>query len=246
MHADNARLRTYEYAALTDIQRWSGAPAGEGLFDTLVAFENYPLEATTAAAALPIAEVQGSERPHNPLTLACLPGPELAFRLFYDDYYYDAASLERLFADLTRVFEALAQDLSARVAAIELLSPAERRQVVSDWNATAVPYPRDASLPQLFAAQVARTPEAVAVAFGAERLSYRALDARADQLAGYLRAMGVLPGDKVAVCLDRSQRADRQHVGRILKAGGVYVPLDPSTRRNAWRSCLPIPRRRSC
>ena len=96
-----------------------------------------------------------------------------------------------------------------------------------EWNATAREYPRDATLAQLFEAQVSRSPEAIALIDGAERFSYAELNARANQVAHRLRMLGVGPGKLVGVCVKRSWRMIVGILG-VLKAGGAYVPLDPA------------------
>src|SRR5262249_24579060 len=101
----------------------------------------------------------------------------------------------------------------------------ERRTLLQEWTATARALPA-ATLPQLFAAQAAKTPDAVAVVFEGEQLSYGELDARANQLAHHLRALGVGAESVVGVCLERSPALVVALIG-ILKAGGGYLPLDP-------------------
>src|SRR5262249_27136060 len=112
------------------------------------------------------------------------------------------------------------------IGALDLLSAAERRSVLSDFNATARAVPA-ATLPQLFAAQVANSPQATAVVFEDESLSYGELDARANRLAHHLRALGVGPEVVVGLCLERSLEMLVALIG-ILKAGGAYLPLDPA------------------
>jgi amino acid adenylation domain-containing protein len=108
-----------------------------------------------------------------------------------------------------------------------LRTEAERHRVLIEWNDTAAAYPHDSCLHQLFEAQVERTPDAVAVVYEDQRLTYRELDQRANQLAHYLRARGVGPEVLVGLCVERSPEMMIGLLG-ILKAGGAYVPLDPS------------------
>ncbi len=112
-----------------------------------------------------------------------------------------------------------------------LLSPAEKQQILIDWNRTAVEYPSDACVHQLLEAQVERTPGAIAVIYQGKRLSYHELNRRANQLAHYLRQRGVGPGILVGVMMERSAEMMVAVLG-VLKAGGAYVPLDPSYPRN--------------
>ena len=108
-----------------------------------------------------------------------------------------------------------------------LLTPEERRQQLVEWNAIEAEYPQDRCIHELFEEQVERTPDAVAVVFEDQRLTYRELNARANQLAHYLQKLGVGPEALVGLCLDRSLDMVVGLLG-ILKAGGAYVPMDPS------------------
>src|SRR4030095_5497086 len=116
-------------------------------------------------------------------------------------------------------------DLS--LAALPLLDEVERRELLSKWAGPGEDYRRAESLHQLFEEQVARTPNAVAISFEEERLTYAELNARANRLAHHLRAQGVGAETLVALCFDRSPEMVVAILG-ILKAGGAYVPLEPA------------------
>src|SRR5207248_74364 len=103
----------------------------------------------------------------------------------------------------------------------------ERQQLLVDWNATQAAYPKDKCIHLLFEAQVERTPEAVAVVFDRQQLTYRELNQRANQLAHYLQKLSVGPDVLVGICVERSLEMVVGLLG-ILKAGGAYVPLDPT------------------
>ena len=126
---------------------------------------------------------------------------------------------------LLRLLEGMVGDPDRAIGSLDLLTPPERRRILCDWNDTARAVP-SATLPELFAGQVARTPDAVAVVFGEERLSYRELDAGSSRLAHHLRGLGVGPEVVVGLCLERSPAMVVGLIG-ILKAGGAYLPLDP-------------------
>src|SRR5579884_1290063 len=108
-----------------------------------------------------------------------------------------------------------------------LLTERERQQLLVEWNSSATDYPRRSCVQQLFEEQVQRTPEAVAVIYEDEQLSYQDLNRRANQLAHHLRVLGVGPEVRVGLCVERSLEMMIGVLG-ILKAGGVYVPLDPA------------------
>jgi non-ribosomal peptide synthetase component F len=122
------------------------------------------------------------------------------------------------------------QNTGGTVAQLELLTEAERRQLLAEWNETRADYPRDRCVHELFAARAASAPGSVAVTYEDERLTYAELDARANQLAHRLRKLGVGPESLVAVSIERSLEMVVGVLG-VLKAGGAYVPLDPSYPR---------------
>ena len=121
----------------------------------------------------------------------------------------------------------VAADAGARLSELELLDESERRELLVAWNGARRPYPREACVHELFEAQAERTPEAVALEYAGERVSYRELNARANRLARRLRALGVEADARVGLCVERSIEMVVALLG-ILKAGAAYVPLDPA------------------
>ncbi|HEX6289377.1 MAG TPA: amino acid adenylation domain-containing protein, partial [Herpetosiphonaceae bacterium] len=227
-------LRQYEYSPLAQVQRWSDVPQGQPLFESIVVFENYPIASLTAARradiGLAISDVRTIEQSNYALTLAAVPGQELTLRLNYDSQRFDRERIDRLLGHLETLLAGFAADPDQPLGAVPLLTEAEQRLLMS-WNATTTAFPTDTAIHHLFAAQAARTPDAVALVCGAETLTYRALDQRANQLAHHLRRLGVggCPQGEVGVglYLDRSLDLVVGLLG-ILKAGGAYVPLDPA------------------
>src|SRR5258708_31706364 len=135
--------------------------------------------------------------------------------------------MERLAGHYEKGLEGRVGDVEQRVGELPLLTEAEREQVVEGWNRTEVEYEKEyGSVQSWFEAQVERTPQAVALVYEGQELSYEELNGRANQLARYLRRQGVGPGVRVGVCVERSLE---MVVGllAVLKAGGAYVPLDP-------------------
>src|SRR5262249_48040265 len=125
-----------------------------------------------------------------------------------------------------RLLEAAVAEPERAIGSLEILSPQEHRTILYDWNDTAQAIP-SATLPELFEAQVAKSPDAIAVVFEEHSLSYGALNARANQLAPRLRDRGVGAESVVGLCVERSPEMIIGLIG-ILKAGGAYLPLDPS------------------
>ncbi|HEX7186575.1 MAG TPA: amino acid adenylation domain-containing protein, partial [Thermoanaerobaculia bacterium] len=143
---------------------------------------------------------------------------------------FDAATAERMLGHLGNLLRGMAADPRRRISGIEILSPAERRQIVEEWAGAASDYPRDQPVHALFEEQARRTPGKVALVFQDEETTYAELNARANQLARHLRALGVVPETPIGVALDRSPDLIASFLG-ILKAGGAYVPLDPAYPR---------------
>ncbi|HEY9401515.1 MAG TPA: amino acid adenylation domain-containing protein, partial [Pyrinomonadaceae bacterium] len=152
----------------------------------------------------------------------------LAASLQFNTDLFDASTIERLATHFQNLLSGIVADPAQTVARFSMLSEAEERQTLFDWNATGADYPLDVCLHQLFEAQAARTPDAVAVVFEDEQLSYRELERRANKLAHYLRAArGVGIDHLVGVYLERSVEMVVVLLG-TLKAGAAYVPLDPT------------------
>jgi len=147
----------------------------------------------------------------------------------YDRDLFDATTVRRLGRGFERLASAFAADPERAVFAAGLLAPAERHQLLVEWNDTPSP-PAPELFHRLFAERAARRPEAVAAAFGDHRLSYRELDRRANRLAHRLRRSGIGPERLVGICLDRSLEVVTAILA-VLKAGGAWLPLDPAYPR---------------
>ena len=161
------------------------------------------------------------------LTLAAVETKEgIRTTIEYNSDLFDTETIERMLGHLQVMLEGVVADRDHRIAELPLLTDQERHQILMEWNATGREYPRDRCLHQLFEEQAARTPAAVAVVYEEEQLTYQQLNIRANQLAHYLRKLGVGPEVMVGICLERSLEMVVALLG-ILKAGGAYLPLDP-------------------
>ena len=150
--------------------------------------------------------------------------------LEYASDLFDEATVETLGRRLIRLLEAAVADAGQPLGSLPILESAERDTILRTWNDTAREPVAAATLPALFAAQAARTPDAVAVVFEDRTLSYAALDAHANRLAHHLQSLGVGPETMVGLCVERSPEMVIGLLG-ILKAGGAYLPLDPNYPR---------------
>ncbi len=161
------------------------------------------------------------------LALQAEPDGAVSGALVYNADFHDPDFMAQMMRHYERLLRAALAAPDTGIDDLPLLDAAEERRQLVDWNDTAAGAPRDQTLDQLFAAQVRRTPDRAAVSHGREQVTYAELDAGANRLAHQLRAQGVGPETLVAVCLDRSIDLVMALLA-VLKAGGAYLPLDPS------------------
>ena len=154
----------------------------------------------------------------------------LAVNFRYNTDLFDDDTVRRWAGHYRTLLEGIVADPDRSISELPLLIEGERHQILVEWNNTRVDYPEDLCLHQLFEAQVERTPDAVAAVYEGSHLTYRDLNARANQLAHYLQRLGVAPDVLVGMAMERSLEMVIGLLG-ILKAGGVYVPLDPAYPR---------------
>ncbi|WP_013334575.1 non-ribosomal peptide synthetase [Gloeothece verrucosa] len=217
----------YAYYSLADIQKNSDILPGKPLFESILVFENYPDYPEEAAnKTLRITDLYCFERTNYPITLVVNPDSELSGRIIYDSSRFAPEPIERMIEHFQNLLTSIAENPEQPVVLIPFLTPQEQQQLLKDWNDTQVDYAYDKCIHQLFEEQVQRTPDAVAVVFENEQLTYQELNHRANQLAHYLQSLGVGADVLVGVCLERSLEMIVGLLG-ILKAGGAYVPFDP-------------------
>ncbi|BAY78557.1 amino acid adenylation [Nostoc linckia NIES-25] len=144
----------------------------------------------------------------------------------YNTDLFDERTIERMTSHFVTLLEGIVANPEQRISQLPLLTAVEQQQLLVEWNDTEVDYPLHKCIHQLFEEQVELTPDVVAVEFGNQQLTYKQLNYRANQLAHYLRSLGVKPDVLVGLCVERSLE---MVIGllAILKAGGAYVPLDP-------------------
>jgi len=198
------------------------------LFQVVFALQSVPMEAPTLPGlTVTLLEVDNRTAKFD-LTLELWERAEgLYGRLEYNTDLFEAGTIERMAKHFRTLLEGIVTDPGQRLWEPPLLTEAERHQLLVEWNDTEAGYPRDKCIHQLFEEQVNRTPDAAAVVFEGEKLTYAELNRRANQLAHHLQALGVGPETLVGLCVERSFEMIIGILG-ILKAGGAYVPLDPA------------------
>ncbi|MGH8612423.1 MAG: amino acid adenylation domain-containing protein [Gammaproteobacteria bacterium] len=224
----NAELRQYEYSSLVDVHGCSEMARTQPLFESIVVFENYPVERALQGLGedFEIRELVFNEQTHYPLTLVGLPGEWLELRLAYDRRRFDERAIRRLLGHLKQLLTGLVNHPTACLSELSIITQPERQQLALWQRPAAQPTPVVATLTTRFEAVVARQGKAVALVSENARLSYAELNARANQLAHHLRIQGVGPEDRIGLCMRRGPSLVIGIVG-ILKTGAAYVPLDP-------------------
>ncbi|HVH13951.1 MAG TPA: amino acid adenylation domain-containing protein, partial [Longimicrobium sp.] len=221
-------LLRHEHASLALAQRCSGVEAPAPLFTALL---NYRHSVLTAAATPPSGGGTGQAfegRTNYPLMMSVDDlGEAMALTAHAPASVQPLRMLQMMHAALESLAQALEAAPGAAPGRVDVLPEAERLRVLREFNDTRRAYPREACVHALFEAQVERTPGAVAVVVEGERVTYAALNARANRLAHHLRALGVGADVRVGICVERSVEMVVGLLG-ILKAGGAYVPLDAS------------------
>ncbi len=231
LQAQNLASREHEHTPLADIQRWVGRP-GQALFDTLLVFENYPIDQALRGdvpGGIAFANVHNREDSSHALTLTASSSSTVQLKLRHQRRLLADGTVALLARELEAVLRALARlprdaahPLGAVLAEAAGQTAGARTQAIAPAVVAA-----SRPLHQQIADQAARRPEATALSFGDATLSYGELEARANRLAHRLRAAGVRPEARVGLAMERSPELIVALLA-ILKAGGAYVPLDPA------------------
>ncbi len=232
LQAQNLSLREREYTPLYDVQRWAGR-GGESLFDTLLVFENYPVAEALqqgAPAGLAFGQVYNREQTNYPMTLGVTLGQQLRVHYSFDRSLFAEAAVAQLGEHFLELLLGMCADAKAPIGELPMLPAGQRDKVLQQWSNGGAIDDAPATVLQAIAAQVAAQPDAVALICNGQRLSYKALDDRAEALLPTLLRNGAGPDVPVGLAVDRGLD---MVVGllAILKAGSAYVPLDPAYPR---------------
>lgn len=231
MHGQLGELMRHELASLVLAQRCSGVPAPTPLFSAVLNYRHGLNAVRTASEERALAYegihlVNAEERTNYPLILSVSDmGEGFVLTTQATPSIGPMRVCEFMHTALRSLVVALENNPGMPACTLEVLCERER-QVLNDWNETTVEYPKDRCIQGMFEEQVERTPQAIAVELEGKRLTYSELNERANQLAYYLRGMGVGPDSLVGVCMERSLEMVVALYG-VLKASGAYVPIDP-------------------
>jgi len=219
----------YQSTPLIDIKSYSGIHNKEELFDTLVVFENYPLDQALLNSGnyIRIEEYFMTEMTNYKLALTIRDIKGLEFELNYDGSIFDDAEINKMARHFENIIMNIIESPLCGINQIDILSEQERNQILYEFNNTKVDYPKDKTIHELFEAQAEKTPGNIAVVFKDKKLTYRELNEKANSLARVLRDKGIKADSIVGIMVERSLEMIIGIMG-ILKAGGAYLPIDPS------------------
>ncbi|WP_346098914.1 condensation domain-containing protein, partial [Pseudomonas veronii] len=204
VQAQNLALREHEHTGLYDIQRWAGH-GGEALFDNILVFENYPVSKAleqSAGSGIRFGTPHAHEQTSFPLTVLVDVGDTLSVQFSFARAHFSESAVAGFARHLTNLLQAMLHDGQQRLGELAMLDVTERQRVLQDWNATARDYPSQQPVHQWIEAQVARTPEAPALVFADQRLSYAELNCCANRLAHRLIEAGVGPDVLVGLAVE--------------------------------------------
>ncbi len=227
LQAQNLTLREHEHVPLYELHRWA-ARAGQALFDTIVVFENYPVDAALRARcgqSLRFGTASLFETTHYPMTVTVQLGEQLQIGFSFNPAHFELAQIMALQRHLLRLMDAVLMDSACCLGELPMLTPEEQTQIVALSHGAKAPF-ECACAHELIARQARQAPDALAVITADAQLSYGQLNARANRLAHWLIEQGVGPDVPVAIAAQRSMELVVGLLG-IMKAGGTYVPLDP-------------------
>lgn len=220
LQAGQFAARQYDFTPLVQIQAWTGVSKDRALFDTIIAFENYPVH-TGADENGP--QVTLVERTNYPLSVTVMPGE--CIRVLYNRRLLSDATMQRLCEQYASILQMLTTTEGVRIDELDLMSAADRAALHA-LNDTRADYPQ-AAIPDLFDRHVAARPDSVALEFDGRVLTWRELASYSNQLANRLIRLGIRRGDRVALMMEGSAAMAVAMLG-ILRAGAAYVPIDLS------------------
>ncbi|MGJ5631992.1 amino acid adenylation domain-containing protein [Nostoc sp. CALU 1950] len=229
-HLQNQTFEQEEYAyySLAEIQQMSDIPPGIPLFESILVFENYPIDAAKQETkkTLEVSNISCFERTNYPLTVVINPASQLSGRVVYDTSRFEQQAIVRIIENFQTLLTGIVTNLQQYISQLSLLSATEEEQLILLENQKLTNSINYKCIHILFEEQVEKSPNALAIVYKQQYLTYRELNNRANQLAHYLQALGVKPEVRVGICVERSLE---MVIGilAILKAGGAYIPLDP-------------------
>ena len=226
MQAQQVTSRQFQHTPFTVVQGWSGIQGD--LFDTLLTFENYPFNKVVAKKqwALSVGNIDVQDHTNYPLSIIIGSAEQINIRFSYNTLLLEETYVQQIRNHFEHVLMQLIDKGDKKISDISLLTSAERHQILNEFNEGAVAVSNGTTLAALFSLQAAKTPQATALVFRDQQLTYQQLDEQSNQLAHYLLSKKLGEGALIPVCISRCIDMVTAILG-ILKAGAAYVPIDP-------------------
>lgn len=219
--------RKYQHTPLSSIREWMHT--NEELFDTLLVFENYPVDKVLASKnwKLQVESIEVHTQTNYPLSLTIGSGNIISLRLNYNTRFLQQQYMQGILAHFAHVLQQITTGTATTTDQIELVTPAEKEILLETFGRSTMEYPMEKTIVDLFEEHVSKTPGAIALVFEEKQLTYKELDEEASLVAGYLQSLGLKQEEPVMISVKRSAE---MIIGilAILKAGGAFVPVDPN------------------
>ncbi|MGB7605431.1 MAG: amino acid adenylation domain-containing protein [Lutisporaceae bacterium] len=219
----------YDYMLITDIQ--SNTVLKNNLFDHIMVFENYPMNKQVSSMdnsqelGFSTQNFEMLERTNYDFNIIIIPGERINLNFQHNENIYSRKQIEQISKHFKMVIDQILEKPEINPASINIVDNEEAAKLLKEFNNTKAEYPREKTIQQLFEEQAAKTPNNIAVVYKEEKLTYKELNEKSNQLAGMLRAKGVKPDTIVGIMVERSLEMIIGIMG-ILKAGAAYLPID--------------------
>ncbi|MFA0813512.1 amino acid adenylation domain-containing protein [Microbulbifer epialgicus] len=233
LQAGNLDREEYSYLGLPEIQALSQIPQGVSLFDSLLVFENYPVDDAVEVlnsnfgSSMFLGDISSNHLVNYSITITAQIRHSLRFDFSFRKENISKSAIDCLTQSFNEILLKISKsDPHRQLNSIDLVSESERRKLLIDWNRTDADYSKSDYFHEIFEQQVKLTPDAIAIVCGNKSLSYSELNQQANQLSAYLLSKSIKPDELVGICLKRSIDMVVAMLG-VLKSGGAYLPLDP-------------------
>jgi len=229
-------LRKFEHAPLMDIQAWSDISAGNPLFESIIGFEDQPLNAVLQdfGGNWVNRDVTLHEKVNFPLMFSGSVDSKFHLKISFERNRFLDQEIHRMLGHIEGLLDCIIKSPDKKISSLQFLTANEQQQILVEWNKTRFVYPQDKCIHELFEEQVRVSPDKKAVVYRNQYFTYQELNSRSNQVAHYLIQEGVGTEVKVGLSMEQSLELLVGLIG-ILKAGGIYTPIDPTTPRERLR-----------